>query len=101
VDTFTLPGTKGQHPSVNLSTPIIVNRFFRNRKHDVVTTRIGQFKNIPMIDIRVWRGNASGCMVPTKLGISMKLSRLRDLKRAIDKAVDQAERLGLLPRELP
>ncbi|WP_158081518.1 PC4/YdbC family ssDNA-binding protein [Nitrobacter vulgaris] len=74
----------------------MVNRFFSNRRKDVITTTLQSYKGCNLIDLRKFVANREGISVPTSKGITVKVARLHDLKKAIDAAVIKATELGLL-----
>jgi hypothetical protein len=82
-----------------LSEPVIVDRFWANRQHDAVVVTLSTFKNYNMIDLRKHAMDRDGKLVPTSKGLALKLARLPDLARAIQKALTCAHELGLLTDE--
>jgi hypothetical protein len=79
-----------------LAEPVVVDRFFANRRKDVINTTLQTFKGHALLDVRKHVQNREGKTVPTSKGITMKVTRLLDLQKAIAKAVDKARELGLL-----
>jgi hypothetical protein len=57
------------------------------------------YRDHNLVDIRKHAMNGSGQLVPTPKGIALKITRLPDLAKAIDKAVRKARELGLLTDE--
>lgn len=79
-----------------LLEPIVVDRFFSNRRKDVISTALQSYKGHALVDVRKHVHDREGKIVPTSKGITMKVTRLLDLQKAIGKAVDKARELGLL-----
>lgn len=79
-----------------LPEPIIVDRFFKNRRKDVVATTLSTFKGINIVDIRMHAMTKDGRNVPTPKGITVSVRRLRDLHAAVSKALAKVEELGLI-----
>jgi hypothetical protein len=82
-----------------LQEPVIVERLWANRRHDAVYVSLSTYRDQNLVDIRKHSMNASGQLVPTTKGLALKITRLPDLARAIDKALKQARELGLLDAE--
>ena len=79
-----------------LEEPVIVDRLWANRQHDAVYVTLSTFRDHNLIDIRKHAMDASGKLVPTTKGIALKVTRLPDLAKAVNKALAQAVELGLL-----
>lgn len=79
-----------------LPEPIVVDRFFKNRRKDVMATTLSTFKGINVVDVRLFAMTKDGRNVPTPKGVTISVRRLRDLHAAITKALAKAESLGLL-----
>jgi hypothetical protein len=82
-----------------LQEPVIVERLWANRRHDAVYVSLSTYRDQNLVDIRKHSMNASGQLGPTTKGLALKITRLPDLARAIDKALKQARELGLLDAE--
>ncbi|WP_157158692.1 transcriptional coactivator p15/PC4 family protein [Bradyrhizobium sp. WSM1253] len=76
--------------------PVVVDRFFSNRRKDVITTTLQTFKGHTLVDLRKHVHDKEGKIHPTAKGITMKVTRLSDLQNAINKALAKAQELGLL-----
>ncbi|QQN62124.1 transcriptional coactivator p15/PC4 family protein [Bradyrhizobium diazoefficiens] len=87
----------GKRPE--LVEPVIVDRFFSNRRKDVITTTLQTFKGHALVDLRKHVHDREGKIHPTTKGITMKVTRLPELAKAIGKALEQARALGLLNGE--
>ncbi|MCK1652254.1 transcriptional coactivator p15/PC4 family protein [Bradyrhizobium sp. 149] len=83
-----------KHPE--LAEPVVVDRFFSNRRKDVITTTLQTFKGHVLVDLRKHVHDKEGKIHPTTKGITMKVTRLLDLQNAINKALAKAQELGLL-----
>ena len=79
-----------------LPEPVKVESFWLNRKHDALVVTLSTYSGHNLVDIRKNIMNGTGQLVPTPKGIAMKVTRLRDLAHAIDKALCKAIELGLL-----
>jgi len=79
-----------------LAEPVVVDRFFSNRRKDVITTTLQTFKGHALVDLRKHVHDKEGKIHPTTKGITMKVTRLLDLQKAIGLAVEKAQELGLL-----
>jgi hypothetical protein len=79
-----------------LAEPVKVDSFWANRAHDAIVVTLSTYNGHNLIDIRNHAMNGTGQLVPTPKGLALKVTRLRDLSKAIDKAVRQAIALGLL-----
>lgn len=101
--------TIGQHPAPagrktaatrsrgpKLAEPVTIDSFWINRAHDACVLKVWTWKNHNLIDIRKHSMNRTGQLVPTPKGLSLKITRLPDLAKAIDKALRKARKLGLL-----
>jgi hypothetical protein len=79
-----------------LAEPVVVDRFFANRRKDVITTTLQSYQGHILVDLRKFVLNREGVNIPTGKGVSVKVTRLPDLAKAITKALDKARELGLL-----
>lgn len=71
----------------------------KNSREDV-RIAIDEFRGTQLVDIRVFadfNSNEADTRTPTKKGVSLKIERLPDLIRALEKAKEEAARRGLLP----
>jgi hypothetical protein len=82
-----------------LSEPVIVDRMWANRQHDAVFVTLQTYRDHNLIDIRKHAMDGAGKLVPTPKGIALKINRLPDLAKAIDKALRKARELGLIDGE--
>jgi pantoate kinase len=72
-----------------LPEPVEVAKFWRNRRGEAVIVSLREYEGRVLIDCRVNFTN--------KEGLSLVVLRLPDLAKAINKAMKQAQELGLLP----
>jgi transcriptional coactivator p15 (PC4) len=79
-----------------LKEPVIVDRLWANRQHDAVYVTLSTYRDHNLVDIRKHVMGTGGKLVPTPKGIALKVTRLPDLAKAIDKAVRKARELGWL-----
>jgi hypothetical protein len=82
----------------------IAFRFFKNRRKDVIAVTLQTYTPphgaaLNVVDVRMFAMDKKGANVPTPKGVSMSISRLRDLHDATGKALAKAEELGLLADE--
>ncbi|MGY8660941.1 transcriptional coactivator p15/PC4 family protein [Bradyrhizobium sp. UFLA05-109] len=82
-----------------LAEPVVVDQFWANRRHDAIIVDLSTFKGHNLINVRKHSMNREGKLVPTAKGIAIKVTRLPDLAKAINKAVEKARELGLLDGE--
>jgi Transcriptional Coactivator p15 (PC4) len=99
-----LPSAAQEHPlprprGPKLDAPLKIDSFWANRVHDAIVVTFSTFKNHNMVDVRKHAMNAAGQLVPTPKGFALKVTRLRDLQKAIDKAVRKACELGLVAED--
>jgi hypothetical protein len=79
-----------------LQEPVIVDRLWANRQHDAVYVTLSTYRDQNLVDIRKHAMDDGGKLVPTTKGIALKITRLPDLAKAIEKALGKARELGLL-----
>jgi hypothetical protein len=79
-----------------LAEAIVINRFWRNRRGESVTTRLRAFEGHMLCDLRIFYTARDGTLQPTQKGVSVAVARLPDLLRAIEKAIRKAIDLGLI-----
>ena len=82
-----------------LDEPVIVDRMWANRQHDAVFVTLQTFRDQNLVDIRKHVMDTNGKLVPTPKGIALKIARLPDLAKAVEKALRKARDLGLLDGE--
>jgi hypothetical protein len=82
-----------------LDAPVIVDQCWINRRHDALVVTLSTYKGTNLIDVRKHAMNREGKLVPTAKGIAMKVTRLPDLLKAVSKALEKAQSLGLLDGE--
>lgn len=79
-----------------LQEPVIVERLWANRQHDAVYVTLSTYRDQNLVDIRKHAMDRSGKLVPTTKGLALKITRLPDLAKAVNKALARAIELGLL-----
>lgn len=82
-----------------LAEPVTIGSFWANRAHDACVVTLSTFKGHNLIDVRKHTMNGHGQLVPTPRGITLKITRLRDLAKELDKAIRKAIELGLIPAD--
>ena len=80
-----------------LDEPLVVDRFWKNRRKDAIVTSLSTFEGRNLVDVRQHFMNKEGKLQPTQKGVAVVVLRLPDLAKAINKALKQAKELGLLP----
>jgi hypothetical protein len=88
--------SRGRH----LTEPVIISRFWKNRAHDAIVTELATYEGRNVVDVRQYAMHA-GRLKPTHKGISIVVLRLPQLAKAINRALKQAQELGLLPDDGP
>ena len=80
-----------------LPEPVVVDRFFKNRRRqDVIVTTLSTYQDKNIVDVRQYFTNDKGQLRPTSKGVAMGIGRLIALHAALTKAVAKARELGLL-----
>jgi hypothetical protein len=77
--------------------PIQISRFWKSRdrtKH--VRVELTEYKNHPLLNIRVWQTGTDGVDRPTVQGIALAVRKLPELASALVKAETRARELGLI-----
>jgi hypothetical protein len=82
-----------------LAEPVVVDQFWANRRHDAIVIDLSTFKGHNLINVRKHAMNTEGKLVPTAKGVAIKVTRLPDLVRAVNKALAKAIELGLVDSE--
>ena len=82
-----------------LPEPIVVDRFFKNRRKDVIVVSLSTYEGKNIVDVRQHFHNEQGQMKPTGKGVAMVVARLPDLAAAVTKALTKARELGLIEPE--
>jgi hypothetical protein len=83
----------------NLTEPISIGKFWKNRRGDFVVVAIKQFEGATFLDIRQFFTGEDGVSRPTKKGIAIGLHKLDELAGLITKAIAKAREFGLLRQE--
>jgi hypothetical protein len=81
-----------------LDEPVIISKFWKNRRHDAVIVSLSTYEGHNLVDLRT-HAMKEGRLVPTAKGLAMVVRRLPELAAAIDKALRKARELGLLDDE--
>jgi hypothetical protein len=82
-----------------LLEPVVVDQWWANRRHDAIVFTLQSYLGHNLIDLRKHAMGRDGVLKPTSKGITVKVTRLRDLQKAIEKAIKKAMELGLLDAE--
>ena len=86
---------------VELTEPIEIGKFFKNRKGDQVVVQIKEYEGFVFCDIRQFFQDETGVSRPSKNGIAIGLRGLEDLAGIINRTLAKARELGLLDRGAP
>jgi hypothetical protein len=84
----------------NLTQPIVVARFWRNRRGEAVVVSFREYEGRALIDCRIHFTNKQGKLQPTRKGHALVVARLPDLAKAVNRALAKAKELGLIPEEV-
>jgi hypothetical protein len=79
-----------------LDEPVIVERFWKNRRHDAIVVSLSTYEGKNIVDVRM-HAMKEGRLLPTPKGVAIVILRLPELAKAINKALAKARELGLLP----
>jgi len=83
-----------------LPEPVIVDRFFKNRRRqDVIVTTLSTYQDKNIIDVRQYFTNEKGQLRPTSKGVAIGIGRLVDLHAALTRAMKKAIELRLIDDE--
>jgi hypothetical protein len=82
-----------------LAAPVEVDKWWSNRRHDAIVTTLQSYMGHNLIDLRKHAMGRDGVLKPTGKGITIKITRLFDLQKAIEKAIAKAQELNLLDEE--
>jgi hypothetical protein len=78
-----------------LDEPVVISKFWKNRRHDAIVVSLSTFEGKNLVDLRM-HAMKEGRLVPTPKGLAMVVRRLPELAAAIDKALAKARELGLI-----
>jgi hypothetical protein len=79
-----------------LDEPVVVDKFWRNRRHDAIITSLATYHDKNIVSVRTFVMAKDGCLVPTTKGLSILVLKLPELAKAVNKALAKARELGLL-----
>jgi hypothetical protein len=82
-----------------LPEPVIVARFWANRRGEAIFIQLREYEGRALVDVRKHFTAKDGTMQPTKKGLSIVVARLPELAAALTKAAAKAVELGLLEGE--
>jgi hypothetical protein len=82
-----------------LSEPVVVARFWANRRGEAIYVQLRDYEGRTLIDLRKHYTDAAGKLQPTRKGISIVVARLPDLAAAVNKALAKAVELGRVDAE--
>jgi hypothetical protein len=79
-----------------LDAPVIVDRFWKNRRKDAVVVTLSTFQGQDICDLRTHYMDKTGRLQPTPKGLCIVVRRLPDLAVAVNKAMAKARELNLI-----
>jgi hypothetical protein len=82
-----------------LPEPILVDRFWKNRRKDAVVIQLSSYEGHNLVDLRTHSMSSDGKLLPTKKGLAVSILRLPELAKAVTKALARARELGLIDDE--
>ena len=83
-----------------LDEPVVISRFFKNRRHDQIVTTLETYEGHNLLNVRTWyTDKKTGVDRPTAKGITMPVRRLPDFLKAVNDALSKARELGLLEED--
>jgi hypothetical protein len=81
-----------------LAEPIEVAKWWKSRRRDIaIVVSLSAYEGNNLVNVREHFIGRDGCMRPTTKGLAMVVRRLPDLANAVNKAMKQAQEMGLLP----
>jgi hypothetical protein len=92
--------TRAAEPVV-LAEPVLIDRFWANRKGDAIVTQLRMYEGRALVDVRKFFTDPQGELRPTTKGLSIVVLRLPALAAALVKAERRARELGLLAEDEP
>jgi hypothetical protein len=78
-----------------LDEPVVISKFWKNRRHDAVIVSLSTYEGHNLVDLRT-HAMKEGRLVPTPKGLAMVVRRLPELVDAVTKALAKARELGLI-----
>jgi Transcriptional Coactivator p15 (PC4) len=82
-----------------LTEPVVVDRFWKNRRKDAIVVSLSCYEGHNLIDVRTHYMSTDGKLLPTAKGTAISVLRLPELAKAINKALAKAIELNLIPDE--
>lgn len=84
--------------STQISDPIKVAEFWKNRRGDTVRVTLESYEGRNLVTVRQFYTTTDNKLAPTKKGVSIAIARLPDLAAAVTKALEKALELGLIAK---
>jgi hypothetical protein len=79
--------------------PLEIAKFWANRGGVACIVQIKTYGDLRLIDVRKFYTAPDGTLAPTPKGVSLSLRKLPELASAVNKALSEARRLGLIEGE--
>lgn len=90
-NSYRAPALQGATPPSNKWVADI-----RKNSREVVRVEISRFKDVDIVNLRVWHEAGRDELRPGKSGFALRVSKLPELRDAIDKAITAARDEGLI-----
>ena len=75
-------------------------RLWKNRaRRDAIVIALSSYQERNLISVRVYTTSPDGKMLPTAKGVSLVISRLPELAKAVNSALAKAKELGLITND--
>jgi hypothetical protein len=83
-----------------IAEPIEICKFWKSRDHRAhVRIEISEYQGHPLVNVRIWETGSDGIDRPTVKGIALAVRKLPKLADGINKALERARVLNLLPED--
>jgi hypothetical protein len=82
-----------------MSAPVIIDEWAKGSRGDLVRFALDEFKGKPTFDIRTWYTAEDETSRPTKAGVTFAVEQLPRIAAAVNRALIEARRRGLLAPE--
>lgn len=81
-----------------MSAPFVAGEWPRNQR-EVLRVTLDTFNGRDVVDLRAWYRDGLGILRPTRSGLTPGVRHVRPLAAALNAALAEAERRGLVGRE--
>jgi hypothetical protein len=88
---------QGTTPDDPLAEPIVLFQMWKGRqRNECIRLTLSRFKGKAICDLRVYFTTEAGLMRPTKKGITFRIEKLPEIRKALEKAEARAIDLDLI-----